>query len=162
MSKEEEVVAYAITHAPPGVKGGPYTGRMRHVWTLAEARRLTRVEAHEKCPRGARVIRIVRKARLSEASAVEVLRELVAWSDRCDLDMDDVIPIADRARRVLAASGPDPLPVVRAAMVRADAHTTCLVKEQCGRDTTRAQMRWANAEKREDCAVDAYRKAGGK
>lgn len=38
----------------------------------------------------------------------EVLRELVAWSDNEDADTDDVIRIAAKARRVLAASGPDP------------------------------------------------------
>lgn len=143
-----EIIAYAITHAPPGVKGGPYTGRMRHVWSLAEARRLERDEAHEKCPRDARVIRIVR-ARPSEgqeASAVEVLRELVAIDDALHEGRDPSCSraaLAARARRVLAASGPDPMPVVRAAMTY-----------------------WGTGGTMSDGpllqAVDAYRKAGGK
>lgn len=146
MSKRE-VIAYAITHAPRGVKGGPYTGRMRHVWTLAEARRFDRDEAHEKCPRGARVIRIVRaRPSPSEASAVEVLRELVAWVDSKGGGFDAIIV---RARRVLAASGPDPSEMVRAVET---------LREQAFRGPAR---RTAALEALLD-TFDAYRKAGGK
>ena len=125
MSKRE-ILAYAITHAPPGVKGGPYQGQTGHATTLGMAVRLGRVGARAVAERAralndgpARVIRIVRAEPTQqphEASAVEVLRELVAWSDNEDADTDDVIRIATKARRVLAASGPNPMPVVRAAM----------------------------------------------
>ena len=49
----------------------------------------------------------------SEASAVEVLRELVAWTGHAYRPLGLIL---DKAHRVLAASGPDPMPVVRAAL----------------------------------------------
>ena len=85
-----EIIAYAITHAPPGQKGGPYLShgqtivpRLHQAWrTSPTDAGLARIRAEAKRQRRsrehARVIRIV------------------------------------RAR--LAASGPDPMPVVRAAM----------------------------------------------
>lgn len=48
-----------------------------------------------------------------EASAVEVLRELVAWTRHAYRPLGLIL---DKAHAVLAASGPDPMPVVRAAM----------------------------------------------
>ena len=158
MSKRE-VIAYAITHAPRGVKGGPYTGRMRHVWTLAEARRFDRDEAHEKCPRGARVIRIVPKARPSpsEASTVEVLRELVAWVDSKGGGFDAIIV---RARRVLAASGPDPSEVVRAAMAEEDARVRMVRASYA--ELPSLEGDWLRCVEATRVAVKAYRKAGGK
>ena len=174
-----EIIAYAITHAPPGVKGGPYEaigGDMGDTcarlsaslrWpvdnpvntpeeVLAEAREFLAEEIAPKVPH-ARVIRIVRKARPSEASAVEVLREYVAWDCGTAADYDR---IADKARRVLAGSGPDPMPVVRAAMRRRYERKAYLDQARAGRGgTTRL---WEAAEDAEDAAVDAYRKAGGK
>ena len=191
-----KVIAYAITHAGfdaagKPIKGGPYTGRMRHVWTLAEARRFERDEAYEKCRPGARVIRIVRarpseasatletaRRRLaavaehmtehayqelasalevdscrvgpSEASAIAVLRELVAWDETptsCGLEFG---PIADRARRVLAGAGPDPMRVVGAAL------------EETAAEEAEMKGRLMAAREARRLWVGSYRKAGGK
>ena len=233
-----EILAYAITHAPKGVKGGPYVADMGYMPTpdLAHAWRsgtseLERARRESGKRRGTRVICIVRarpspsdeqakvdrreweraeallaaspshrvilgpglrqmsycadaiadlleampddqmpkgdpgeaartraallrgmdlakaaKARPSAASAVEVLRDLVAWSDSEDADTDDVIRIAAKARRVLAASGPDPSEVVRAAMAWSEVYAA-------HGDPPDADL---------NAAVDAYRKAGGK
>ncbi|MBK6463585.1 MAG: hypothetical protein IPF92_21660 [Myxococcales bacterium] len=172
-----EILAYAITHAPPGVTGGPYEaigGDMGDTcarlsaslrWpvdnpvntpeeVLAEAREFLAEEIAPKVPH-ARVIRIVRKARPSEASAVEVLRELVAVLDRWNADtlpMSRMLAactrIEPKARRVLAAAGPDPSEVVRAAMRFAER----VAKDDDDGDDRAAFVR----------DVDAYRKAGGK
>ena len=171
-----EVIAYAITHAPPGVKGGPYQGQTGHATTLGMAVRLGRVGARAVAERAralndgpARVIRIVR-ARPSEAeptqqpheaSAVEVLRELVAWSDNEDADTDDVIRIATKARRVLAASGPNPMPVVRAAMAEERARVR-MARAQSGADLVALESEWLRRVEETRVAVKKYRKAGGK
>lgn len=196
-----EVLAYAITHAPRGVKGGPYT----HVASLGRATKTYPPDmvAHVKADIGrwlptpaghkaaqrfapkagphARVIRIVRKARPSpssgqEASAVEVLRELVdSLSSREGLNLSD---LASRARRVLASSpeaGPDPSEVVRAAMAETEAEEALRVSVAAKNSAPGIGPRWqaavdawlaaskrlnaARAERR--VAVDAYRKAGG-
>lgn len=157
----KEILAYAITHAPRGQKGGPYEGLGRagaQVPTLRETlrwrtgkpipetlRHVRKVRPH------ARVIRIVR-ARPSEASAVEVLRSFIAWVD-CDDGEEEapLRPIEDAARRVLAASGPDPMPVVRTAMRFAE-HCTPALEGSA----------WFGATREFIDAVDAYRKAGGK
>lgn len=168
----KEILAYAITHAPRGQKGGPYEGPCgigRPVPTLAEAwRKRTRatvrrwLRAVRAVVPHARVIRIVRKARPSrlcdacgflieaesrrrapsEASAVEVLRELVAYPG----NGGDLARIQARARRVLAASGPDPSEVVRAAMSWSEATAANGTAR-----TVALQL-----------ACVAYRKAGGK
>ena len=183
-----EILAYAITHAPRGQKGGPYEGGGPpgdKVASMALAMRYAPADANV-CREDAayvtrnghdvRVIRIVRKARLEvgaakesaafeaetwrEASAVEVLRELVAWSDNEDADTDDVIRIATKARRVLAASGPDPSEVVRAAMAELEAWDAYLAAPATrSRAETEALDK---ASKKRFAAVDAYRKAGGK
>lgn len=152
-----EVIAYAITHAPKGVKGGPYTGNgstANQVPSMALARRYALEDLHEaqadvawlvRNEYTARVIRIVR-ARPSEAT-VEVLRELVAERDE----------IFARARAVLATSGPDPMPVVRAAMEETDAEEAEMVHPSAANAGRR--MRAREARRR---AVDTYRKAGGK
>ena len=152
-----EVIAYAITHAPRGVKGGPYTGNgstANQVPSMALARRYALEDLHEaqadvawlvRNEYTARVIRIVR-ARPSEAT-VEVLRELVAERDE----------IFARARAVLATSGPDPMPVVRAAMEETDAEEAEMVHPSAANAGRR--MRAREARRR---AVDTYRKAGGK
>lgn len=163
-----EIIAYAITHAPRGVKGGPYEaigGDMGDTcarlsaslrWpvdnpvntpeeVLAEAREFLAEEIAPKVPH-ARVIRIVRKARPSEASAVEVLRAMVAWVDSKGGGFNAIIA---RARRVLAASGPDPSEMVRAVET---------LREQAFRGPAR---RTAALEALLD-TFDAYRKAGGK
>lgn len=156
MSKRE-VLAYAITHAPPGVKGGPYEGLGRAGaqvpalrdalrWPLAPLpetlRAIREVRPH------ARVIRIVRKARPSEASAVEVLREYVRWVDNV-MGGRSIHLIQHDMRTVLAASGPDPSEVVRAVEhLRAEGYM--------GRARRAAAL---------DVLLDtfdAYRKAGGK
>ena len=162
-----EVIAYAITHAPKGVKGGPYTGNgstAHQVPSMALARRYALDDLHEaqadvawlvRNEYTARVIRIVRKVRPSEASAVEVLRELVAWDGGLlPCFFSDVL---DRARAVLAASGPDPMPVVRAAMEETDAEEAEMVHPSAANAGRR--MRAREARRR---AVDTYRKAGGK
>ena len=214
MSKRE-IVAYAITHAPPSVKGkaikgGPYEGYGEYGTPSRSARGAMRwggpraAEAYAVAVRKvhphARVIRIVRarpseasatletaRRRLasvaesmtehayqemasalevdacrvgpSEASAVEVLRELVAKADARNVGPGVDWETIARARAVLAAAGPDPMPVVRAAMRRRDERKAYLGKAGAGRGgTTRL---WEAAENDEDAAVDAYRKAGG-
>ena len=160
MSEEKEVIAYAITHAPPGVKGGPYEAESgppgeecdslrdacRWPTTEADAREcaVMYLEDHLSWCGDARVIRIVRKARPSEASAVEVLRALVASWDETGRVRE---PLFANARCVLAAAGPDPMPVVRAAMRYWN----------YGPDG-RLGPTWVGF--REAC--EAYRKAGGK
>jgi hypothetical protein len=118
--EKKEVIAYAITHAPPGVKGGPYDSVGGKCRDLAMALKWTKRGARARLGDvlGGRVIRIVRKARPSEASAVEVLRSFIAWVDCNDGEEEAPLrPIEEAARRVLAAAGPDPSEVVRAAMV---------------------------------------------
>lgn len=175
MSKKE-IIAYAITHAPPGVKGGPYDGcgmAGDKTPSLALAQRYgdtgtAREDAAWLVRRGhdARVIRIVRKGprRLcdacgflieaesrrrapSEASAVDVLRSFIAWVDCDDGEEETPLrPIEDAARAVLAASGPDPTQVVRAAMAWSEANVA-----NGAAQTAALQL-----------ACVAYRKAGGK
>ena len=154
-----EIVAYAISHAPPGVKGGPYEGAGRlgdKVASIGQAfcykgARAAQVDAAWLGCNGytARVIRIVRKARPSEASAVEVLRSLVAKADARDVGPGVDWETIDAARAVLAASGPDPMPVVRAAMV-----WWLACQRRAGRPL--------DLEIKTLDAVDTYRKAGGK
>jgi hypothetical protein len=149
MSKKE-ILAYAITHAPRGQKGGPYVADMgyapvldlEHAWR-SDASEPERARAESKKRRGTRVIRIVRAVWPSEAEAVAVLRELVAWDDQPrGRGIRPFAPVLARARRVLASAGPDPMPVVRAAMAY-----------------------WESGGSMSDMplltAVDAYRKAGG-
>lgn len=156
-----EIIAYAITHAPKGVKGGPYEapcGIGKAVPTLSMAWRKRdravvrmRLRAVRRNVPTARVIAIVRKVRPSEASAVDVLRELVAWGAH---PSPGLLAIVDRARRVLASAGPDPMPVVRAAMRYLDHGPD-------GRlGPIWVAFREAGEVYRE--AVDAHRKAGGK
>lgn len=178
MSKKE-VIAYAITHAPRGQKGGPYEADDEGTWgtatpslrpghavrwrTRPTQERVDGVLRHvrEVHPH-ARVIRIVRKARPSrlcdacgflieaesrrrtpsEASAVEVLRELVAYPG----PGAPLAYIQASARRVLAASGPDPSEVVRAALSWSEATAANGTAR-----TVALQL-----------ACVAYRKAGGK
>lgn len=209
-----EVIAYAITHAPRGQKGGPYEaigGDMGDTcerlsaslrWpldnpvntaeeVLEEAQEFLAEEIAPKVPH-ARVIRIVRarpseasatletaRRRLasvaesmtehayqemasalevdacrvgpSEASAVEVLRSFIAWVDCDDSDEEAPLrPVEEAARHVLAASGPDPSAVVRAAMRFAE-HCTPALEGSA----------WFEAAREFIDAVDAYRKAGG-
>lgn len=208
-----EVIAYAITHAPRGQKGGPYEGCGvgEEMATLALAQRYgDAADAHEDASwlmrqgHSARVIRIVRAANTerlrivgknlcgllvdisvasradigqyvanalreinsflpadshvpvpavddapSEAEAVAVLRELVAAHDAYDArdeadDLGDLDALIPRARRVLAGAGPDPMPVVWAAVA--------------WRDWGGEGTPWTGLAK----AVDVYRKAGGK
>ena len=129
-----EVIAYAITHAPKGVKGGPYTGNgstANQVPSMALARRYALEDLHE-----------------AQAD--------VAWLVRNEYTAR-VIRIV-RAR--LAASGPDPMPVVRAAMEETDAEEAFSAAPHCGRRGEAAALD-AAARARVD-AVDAYREAGGK
>ena len=164
-----EVIAYAITHAPPGQEGGPYTGNgstAHQVPSMALARRYALDDLHEaqadvawlvRNEYTARVIRIVRaRPSPSEASAVEVLREVASYPG----NGGDLARIQARARAVLAASGPDPMPVVRAAMEETDAEEAFSAAPHCGRRGEAAALD-AAARARVD-AVDAYREAGGK
>ena len=91
----------------------------------------------------------------------EVLRELVAWSDNEDADTDDVIRIATKARRVLAASGPNPMPVVRAAMAEERARVR-MARAQSGADLVALESEWLRRVEETRVAVKKYRKAGGK
>ena len=170
-----EILAYAITHAPRGVKGGPYEAESgppgeecdslrdacRWPTTEADAREcaVMYLEDHLSWCGDARVIRIVR-ARPSEASAVEVLRALVAAWDETGRVRE---PLFANARVVLAASGPDPMPVVRAAMRRWEA-LGAVQREQGGSHLRRASLdheyQTAIADENRECAK--YRKAGGK
>jgi hypothetical protein len=192
---KKEILAYAITHAPRGVEGGPYEAdygpdgtaepslRVAARWpTMKPSRRI--MQSIRAVVPHARVIRIVRarpseasatletaRRRLasvaehmtehayqemasalevdacrvgpSEASAVEVLRDMLATWTAAGVIQHEAF---DRARRVLASSpeaGPDPMPVVRAAMAwRYD--------ERPGVEDDLAE------------AVEMYRKAGGK
>lgn len=156
---KKKIFAYAITHAPRGQKGGPYemllapygTGTPTLTdaakWAFRPVVALGLVRRHAP---HARVIRIVRKARPSsgqEASAVEVLRDMLATWTAAGVIQHEAF---DRARRVLASSpeaGPDPMPVVRAAMRYLD----------YGPDG-RLGPAWVGFRE----AVEAYRKAGGK
>ena len=174
--EKREVIAYAITHAPKGVKGGPYEAEsgppgeecdsLRDAcrWPTSEpdARECAAMylEDHLSWQGDARVIRIVR-ARPSEASAVEVLRSFIAWVDCDDSDEEAPLrPIEEAARRVLAASGPDPMPVVRAAMRETEAWDAYLAAPAT---RSRAETEVLdNASRKRFAAVDAYRKAGGK
>ena len=159
-----EIIAYAITHAPPGVKGGPYTGNgstANQVPSMALARRYALEDLHEaqadvawlvRNEYTARVIRIVRAppSSPSEASAIAVLRELVAWDETptsCGLEFG---PIADRARRVLAGAGPDPMRVVGAAL------------EETAAEEAEMKGRLIAAREARRLWVGSYRKAGGK
>lgn len=156
-----EVIAYAITHARRGVKGGPYEAESgppgeecdslrdacRWPTTEADAREcaVMYLEDHLSWCGDARVIRIVRaRPSPSEASAVEVLRALVASWDETGRVRE---PLFANARCVLAAAGPDPSEVARAAMRYLD-HG----------DDGRLGSAWVKFRE----AVDAYRKAGGK
>lgn len=173
--EKREVIAYAITHAPPGVKGGPYWaergGRTSDI-RLAMRFSPEGIEAATNAANhaDARVIRIVRARpsaeptpQPSEASAVEVLRELVAWDEDPPMGEHDIVDICADARRVLAASGPDPMPVVRAAMRRWEARGA-VQREQGGSHLRRASLdheyQTAIADENRECAK--YRKAGGK
>lgn len=158
-----EIIAYAITRAPPGVKGGPYEAESgppgeecdnlrdacRWPTTEADAREcaVMYLEDHLSWQGDARVIRIVRARPTPSEAAAEVLRDLVAYTDFLG---GTLTRIQARARRVLASSpeaGPDPMPVVRAAMRYLD----------YGPDG-RLGPAWVGFRE----AVEAYRKAGGK
>jgi len=144
-----EILAYAITHAPKGVKGGPYEaigGDMGDTcarlsaslrWpvdnpvntpeeVLAGAREFLAEEIAPKVPH-ARVIRIVRKARPSE-------------------------PMSRM---------PDPMPVVRAAMRETEAEEAFDRVALKGRSMNAAADAIGVARANRVEAVDAYRKAGG-
>ena len=168
---KREIIAYAITHAPKGVKGGPYTGNgstANQVPSMALARRYALEDLHEaqadvawlvRNEYTARVIRIVR-ARPSEASAVEVLRELVAWdAGLLPCFFSDVL---DKALAVLAASGPDPMPVVRAAIEETDVEAEFFRAERMSKYLAFPRQNLNAAREARHVAVDAYRKAGGK
>lgn len=89
---KKEILAYAITHAPRGVKGGPYEGQGPpgdEVASMALAMRYAPADA-DVCREDAayvvrnghdaRVIRIVR-ARPSEIARREVVRAAMAWAE---------------------------------------------------------------------------------
>ena len=188
MSKRE-VLAYAITHAPRGQKGGPYEADDEGTWgtatpslrpghavrwrTRPTQERVDGVLRHvrEVHPH-ARVIRIVRKARPSEAEpTLETARRRLAavaesMTEHAYQEMASALEVdACRAGpsgaldvevlrelvawRVLASAGPDPSEVVRAAMA-------------WGLACKRYGGRPLDLEIKTLEAVDAYRKAGGK
>jgi len=175
---KREVIAYAITHAgrtPEGkaIKGGPYMpacfqGPVGGKVPLERAARFPTSGHAVACislnrkalPATARVIRIVRAGR--EASAVAVLRELVAWDEDPPMGEHDIVDICARARRVLAASGPDPSEVVRAALRETDAEEAFDRVAVKGKSMNAAADAIGVARANRVDAVDAYRKAGGK
>ena len=244
MSKKRKIIAYTVTHAPLGVKGGPYESWAREAGescrTLAGAYRASyrdkaeevAADARDAGVKDARVVGIVRKDRArrpevvlpavlanterlrvigknlcgmlvdigvasredigagvalqimeinrllpvddrvpvpevgampSEASAVEVLRKLVAEYADYRVNHETFA----RARAVLAAAGPDPMPVVWAAMVRRDARAAHAREDASPAPRRQARLAdawrvFVDAERAEDAAVDAYREAGGK
>lgn len=177
-------------YTPEGkaIKGGPYESDEdfgEQVTRLGAAQRWAPAErsqmeytlhrARETRPT-ARVIRIVRaRPSPSEASAVEVLRlrdaaiELlgvvrehraqIASREYSARYLDD---LEQRARAAIdgIASGPDPMPVVRAAMAETDAEEAFSAATHCGRSFEAAALDAAARARVE--AVAAYRKAGGK
>ena len=170
---KKEILAYAITHAPRGQKGGPYDGcgmAGDKTPSLALAQRYgdtgtAREDAAWLVRRGhdARVIRIVRKARPSEASAVEVLRDMLAtWDDRGFIRTEAFA----RARAVLAASGPDPAPVVRDLIMlvagELDYDLAKSLDPETAEEPEEAERCMRDAVKRVAEQFTVARKAGGK
>lgn len=174
-----EVIAYAITHAPRGVKGGPYTGNgstANQVPSMALARRYALEDLHEaqadvawlvRNEYTARVIRIVRKVRPSEASATletarrrlaavaehmtehayQELASALAWTRHAYRPLGLIL---DKAHRVLAGAGPDPMRVVGAAL------------EETAAEEAEMKGRLMAAREARRLWVGSYRKAGGK
>ena len=86
-----EILAYAITHAPKGVKGGPYDSVGGKCRDLAMALKWTKRGARARLGDvlGGRVIRIVRKARPSEPMSrmpdpMPVVRAAMRYLDHGD------------------------------------------------------------------------------
>jgi hypothetical protein len=98
----------------------------------------------------------------SEARAVEVLRELVARADARNIGPGVDWTTIDAARRVLASAGPDPMPVVRAALRETEAEEAFDRVAVKGRSMNAAADAIGVARANRVDAVDAYRKAGGK
>ena len=203
-----EILAYAITHAPKGVKGGPYEADDEGTWgtatpslrpghavrwrTRPTQERVDGVLRHvrEVHPH-ARVIRIVRKARPSEASAMlETARRRLAavaesMTEHAYQEMASALEVdACRAgpsgaldvevlRELVAWSA---APALHSSDVLRIADSARRVLASAGPDPSevvRAAMAWGLACKRYGGrpldleiktleAVDAYRKAGGK
>ncbi len=111
--------------------------------------------------RAAQVEAIMPMQQPSEASAVEVLRSFIAWAD-CDDGEEEapLRPIEEAARRVLAASGPDPSEVVRAAMAEEDARVRMVRASYA--ELPSLEGDWLRCVEATRVAVKAYRKAGGK
>jgi len=169
-----EILAYAITHAPPGVKGGPYEAESgppgeecdslrdacRWPTTEADAREcaVMYLEDHLSWCGDARVIRIVRARpsaeptpQPSEASAITVLRELVA--DAPYISPEKLV----KARSFLAASGPDPIIRARAALAeQPDPGTLAHLRA----DLRDAVKRAEKAERERDALRDQIAAAG--
>ena len=198
MSKEKEVIAYAITHAGfdakgKAIKGGPYaamvyadtkatTPDLAKAWRCdvyplrrshpsatptpvgpAQAHAYANDLRNHGCT--VRVIRIVRArpSEPSEASAVEVLREMVAWDDQPrGGGIRPFAPIIDHARCVLAAAGPDPMLVVRAAMRETEAERVFNRAIVTGRSAGAEVDDLIAAREELAEAVGKYTKAGGK
>lgn len=169
---KKEIIAYAITHAPRGVKGGPYEAPRQAygvgtaalsgaaMWTFRPLVALGFVRA--VVPH-ARVIRIVRKGRPPETSAVEVLRDMLAtWDDRGFIRTEAFA----RARAVLAASGPDPAPVVRDLIMlvagELDYDLAKSLDPETAEEPEEAERCMRDAVKRVAEQFTVARKAGGK
>ena len=89
---------------------------------------------------------------------MEVLRELVAWWEAGPpTTLGGVI---SRARRVFAASGPDPSEMVRAAMAEEDARVRMVRASYA--ELRSLEGDWLRCVEATRVAVKAYRKAGGK
>jgi len=157
---------YEAESGPPGEECDSLRDACRWPTTEADAREcaVMYLEDHLSWCGDARVIRIVRARpsaeptpQPSEASAITVLRELVA--DAPYISPEKLV----KARSFLAASGPDPMPVVRAAMRRWEA-LGAVQREQGGSHLRRASLdheyQTAIADENRECAK--YRKAGGK
>jgi predicted secreted protein len=87
-----------------------------------------------------------------------VLREVASYPG----NGGDLARIQARARRVLAASGPDPSEVVRAAMAEESARVRMARAEHGIGDFAALETAWLKCVEATRVAVKAYRKAGGK
>ena len=185
-----EVIAYAITHAPPGVKGGPYEGEIAigtQVHSLREATRWLSglpplsqtLRAIQKVHPHARVIRIVR-AGPSEASAtLETARRRLAavaesmtehayqeMASALEVDACRVEPSEASAVEVLrsfiAWVDCDPMPLARAAMRETEVEAEFFRAERMSEFLAVPRQNLNEVREERRVAVDAYRKAGGK
>ena len=114
--EKREILAYAITHAPPGVKGGPYMANLGDYdnavdvlskdtaararpteWGRSKAREWAQ-KARKMGIKTARVIRIVQKARLEVGAAKESAAfEAETWREVSAVEvLRELVAVLDR------------------------------------------------------------------